>query len=377
MKIKSSDFIAGIFVIAGLVTIIAMFVVVRGQFERQDSYHSYFNNVAGLRPGASVIYEGYIIGTVEDITPEATDKGMTFRVDLGVTAGWAIPRDSMAEISALSLLSAQSIQIVAGQEAALAPGDLIPSRPASNLMLELGRTADQFAEIASTSLVPLLITIEELLNEEARDALSGLTNLTASVNDGVPAILEKVERTAGNLETASQSVAKMAGNETQEAVTAAIGDMLEAADNINDASLAIKTASDDTSKMVIDVTKTVENTWITEINGTLTRIDNAAMKLEDISQSVLTSAGNIEELTGGEIPQKIKTIIENVEEIRGNLAIASESVVTAADNAAELSDISEDRIEAFLQKLENAALNVEEMTARLRDDPSIIIRGSN
>lgn len=377
MKIKSSDFIAGIFVIAGLVTIIAMFVVVRGQFERQDSYHSYFNNVAGLRPGASVIYEGYIIGTVEDITPEATDKGMTFRVDLGVTAGWAIPRDSMAEISALSLLSAQSIQIVAGQEAALAPGDLIPSRPASNLMLELGRTADQFAEIASTSLVPLLITIEELLNEEARDALSGLTNLTASVNDGVPAILEKVERTAGNLETASQSVAEMAGNETQEAVTAAIGDMLEAADNINDASLAIKTASDDTSKMVIDVTKTVENTWITEINGTLTRIDNAAMKLEDISQSVLTSAGNIEELTGGEIPQKIKTIIENVEEIRGNLAIASESVVTAADNAAELSDISEDRIEAFLQKLENAALNVEEMTARLRDDPSIIIRGSN
>ena len=377
MKIKSSDFIAGIFVIAGLVTIIAMFVVVRGQFERQDSYHSYFNNVAGLRPGASVIYEGYIIGTVEDITPEATDKGMTFRVDLGVTAGWAIPRDSMAEISALSLLSAQSIQIVAGQEAALSPGDLIPSRPASNLMLELGRTADQFAEIASTSLVPLLITIEELLNEEARDALSGLTNLTASVNDGVPAILKKVERTAGNLETASQSVAEMAGNETQEAVTTAIGDMLEAADNINDASLAIKTASYDTSKMVIDVTKTVENTWITEINGTLTRIDSAAMKLEDISQSVLKSAGNIEELTGGEIPQKIKTIIENVEEIRGNLAIASESVVTAADNAAELSDISEDRIEAFLQKLENAALNVEEMTARLRDDPSIIIRGSN
>ena len=377
MKIKSSDFIAGIFVIAGLVTIIAMFVVVRGQFERQDSYHSYFNNVAGLRPGASVIYEGYIIGTVEDITPEATDKGMTFRVDLGVTAGWAIPRDSMAEISALSLLSAQSIQIVAGQEAALSPGDLIPSRPATNLMLELGRTADQFAEIASTSLVPLLITIEELLNEEARDALSGLTNLTASVNDGVPAILKKVERTAGNLETASQSVAEMAGNETQEAVTTAIGDMLEAADNINDASLAIKTASDDTSKMVIDVTKTVENTWITEINGTLTRIDSAAMKLEDISQSVLKSAGNIEELTGGEIPQKIKTIIENVEEIRGNLAIASESVVTAADNAAELSDISEDRIEAFLQKLENAALNVEEMTARLRDDPSIIIRGSN
>ena len=51
--------------------------------------------------------------------------------------------------------------------------------------------------------------------------------------------------------------------------------------------------------------------------------------------------------------------------------------MVATNNAADVSDISEDRIEAFLQKLESAALNVEEMTARLRDDPSIIIRGSN
>ena len=30
----------------------------------------------------------------------------------------------------------------------------------------------------------------------------------------------------------------------------------------------------------------------------------------------------------------------------------------------------------FLQRMEAAALNIEEMTARLRDDPSLIIRGS-
>ena len=31
---------------------------------------------------------------------------------------------------------------------------------------------------------------------------------------------------------------------------------------------------------------------------------------------------------------------------------------------------------SLLQRLEAGAINVEEMTARLRDDPSLIIRGS-
>ena len=79
----------------------------------------------------------------------------------------------------------------------------------------------------------------------------------------------------------------------------------------------------------------------------------------------------------GDVQNKIMKLIDDVEIIRANLEVASESVMVATDNAANLSDISEDRIDAFLQKLESAALNVEEMTARLRDDPSIIIRGSN
>ena len=105
MKFKPSDFTAGLFVIGGLFSIITMFFV-KGQLNKQDEYHSYFNNVAGLRAGASVVYEGYIIGTVNEITPEQTTSGMTFRVDIGVKEGWAIPSSSNAEIAALSLLSA-------------------------------------------------------------------------------------------------------------------------------------------------------------------------------------------------------------------------------------------------------------------------------
>ena len=85
----------------------------------------------------------------------------------------------------------------------------------------------------------------------------------------------------------------------------------------------------------------------------------------------------MERLTGQEVQGRVLQLIDDVDVIRANLERASEAVVVATNNAADVSDISEDRIEAFLQKLESAALNVEEMTARLRDDPSIIIRGSN
>lgn len=370
MKIKSSDFTAGLFVIGGLFAIITMFFVVKGQLNKQDSYYSYFNNVAGLRAGASVVYEGYIIGTVNDITPEATQSGMTFRVDFGVQEGWAIPSDSNAEISALSLLSAQSIQIIAGSATPLPKGAQVPSRPATNLMADLGRTADQFAQIASTSLVPLLSTIDTLLNEEARDALKGLTGLSQSVGDGVPALLESANRTASNLEDASLSVAQLTGGETKQAVTQMLSDMTQASSNV-------KTASDDASALVGSISREASNSWLSDISQSLARIDQSAKTLEEISNTALASAQNIEQLTGQDVRGKIIKLIEDVETIRGNLEVASQSVLIASNNAADLSDISEDRIDAFLQRLENAALNVEEMTARLRDDPSIIIRGSN
>ena len=377
MKFKSSDFTAGLFVIGGLFAIISMFFVVKGQLNKQDSYHSYFNNVAGLRAGASVVYEGYIIGTVNEITPEQTDTGMTFRVDIGVQENWAIPSDSMAEIAALSLLSAQSIQIVAGTDTPLAPGALIPSRPATNLMADLGRTADQFAQIASQSLVPLLSTIDQLLQEEAKLALTGLADLSVTVGDGVPALLETANRTVQNLETASENVVSLSGDETKAAVNVVLGDMVEASGNVNDATKTIGTIATTADDMVSNVAQTVESQWLADVAALLGRIDNAAANLEEISQSALASADNIEKLTGQAVQGRVLRLLDNVDTIRANLERASEAVVIATNNAADVSDISEDRIEAFLQKLESAALNVEEMTARLRDDPSIIIRGSN
>ena len=122
MRWKQADFLAGIFVIAGFALILAIIVVVRGQIGAPDKYHTYFKNVAGLRTGAAVVYEGYIVGAVADVTPESDGSGMRFRVNIDVEKDWVIPADSVAEISAVSLLSANAVQISAGTGMPLAPG---------------------------------------------------------------------------------------------------------------------------------------------------------------------------------------------------------------------------------------------------------------
>ena len=114
MRWKQADFLAGLFVIGGFALIIAIVVVVRGQIGAPDRYHTFFKNVAGLRAGAAVVYEGYIIGSVSDVDPVPDETGMQFRVNLEVEKDWVIPSDSVAEISAVSLLSANAIQISAG-----------------------------------------------------------------------------------------------------------------------------------------------------------------------------------------------------------------------------------------------------------------------
>ena len=129
--------------------------------------------------------------------------------------------------------------------------------------------------------------------------------------------------------------------------------------------------------LVEEISDTAKTAWLGEVSTMLDRLSAATQSVETMSQSALAAAQNVEGMTGEETRTKIMSLLDDVKRIRANLEIASESVMTATDNVANLSDISEDRIDAFLQKLESAALNVEEMTARLRDDPSIIIRGSN
>ena len=363
MRWKLSDFVAGIFVIAGLALIIAMFVTVRGQLNRQDSYYSYFSNVAGLKSGAAVVYEGYIIGSVTGITPEASDTGMRFKIDIGIEAGWTIPSESTSQIAALSLLSAPAIQIQAGGGEALSPNSEITAIDSGNIMADLSRTADRLTLIAENSLAPLLETTATLLENEGREALSSVSGLATRLDEDAPEILTSVKNTVQNLETASANVSNFTSSEGFTGASDILTDLQRASTNI-----------EKLSKQSIDIVNRAGDIVSPQ---RLSVIDSFLSRLNNASGSVERSMTSLERLASAENVEQLEALIQNVGAIREELLLASRAIRVASTNAADLTNLGEDRIESFLQRLESAALNIEEMTAQLRDDPSILIRGTN
>lgn len=362
MNKKSSDFTAGLFALCGIFLIAAMFVIIRGQFEKQDEYHTYFNNVAGLKKGAVVVYEGYRIGSVDDITPQRISTGMRFKIKMKIEAGWAIPSGSRVQVASLSLLSSQVIKINAGVGVPLAPGSEILASKAGNIMNDLTRSADKLTNIAENSLKPLLETFADVLDNEAREALAGISGITVEVQDTAPKILDNIERVSKNLEEASSGIATIFNQETQADLKKTVK--------------AMSSATETVEGVVDNISAITSNNNREAFNSILKRIENASKALELSSEETLQGIRSVRRLLNDSNMDTVSAFINSAEGMRSELMDTAVTIRNAASNISELSDMSDDQIEVFLQRLKNTALNLEEMTAQLRDDPSIIIRGT-
>jgi len=362
MRWKQADFLAGLFVLAGFALIISIIAVVRGQIGTPDRYHTYFSNVAGLRAGAAVVYEGYIIGDVAEVTPEAGAAGMRFRVDLDVEQGWVIPADSLAEISAVSLLSANAIQISAGNAAPLAPGSEIESITAVNVMTEISKTADELTDIAQTHLAPLLGTLNDVLGTEGRGALESVSVLSGALVTEAPQIMSNIEQATGNM-------ARITSSDNADSIGRTIS-------NVEVATKNARKITADAASVTSGVMKVVSGSNIARIEDILSRFDSATFELEKTMQATSRAAKRMEQTISDDNVRAIGAILADMQSLQKDVAAIVSTSIGTSENLRNITEAGEDRVNSLLQRLEAAAINVEEMTARLRDDPSLIIRGS-
>lgn len=209
--------LVGGFVLLMLAGLVVWIALLTGRTGATDSYFIQWSNVMGLSSGTQVLYEGYPLGIVEDIAPLREGGEQGFRVEVGVERGWRIPEDSVAEISAAGLLAAVVIDIRAGaSQRALDPGSRIPSREAVNVFSVLASVADQFAELAETSLKPLL----DDLSEGAPEIVDNLSRFTAELRDVVgridallgPTNRERIDRILANVDTSSAHLARISSD---------------------------------------------------------------------------------------------------------------------------------------------------------------------
>ncbi len=131
---------AGVFVALAL-GLLAVVVLLIGKanrvFERQVSYHMYFENVEGLKTDSPVWVGGLEVGRVSAIAflSDVEDRRIDVKVDVAKRFASRIRADSVARISGRGVLGDKAIDISMGSARAepIAPGGEIPSGPSGEL----------------------------------------------------------------------------------------------------------------------------------------------------------------------------------------------------------------------------------------------------
>ena len=188
--------IVGSFVIAMLVAAVGAALLLSGGTGPRDHYGAVFDNVADVKFGTQVRYEGFPVGQVEAIEPVAEDGAMRFHLDLSIRRGWVIPSDSVARIHASTFLGAKTIEIQRGDaETTLQPGERIASAPAADMFAAMSSVAGQVGELSQDSLKPLLKRIGELaasanrlLDDDVSPLLGSLNTVAQGASGDVPTI---------------------------------------------------------------------------------------------------------------------------------------------------------------------------------------------
>ena len=190
--------LVGIFVIAMIAGLVLWIGKISGRTGATDPYFIRYDSILGVAAGTQIYFDGYPVGLIDSIEPsDDPNDAKLFRLDVSIKRGWKIPEDSVAEITASSLLGAVIVNIRGGESATfLEPGDQIPSEEATNMLAVMTKAANEISDFILESLKPQI----EGIVADLDDTMDQVKALLSPQNTGrVTTILE-------NLENVSQDV---------------------------------------------------------------------------------------------------------------------------------------------------------------------------
>ncbi len=167
---KINYVLVGCFVMAMIVAAIGSVAVLTGRTGPTDQYFVMLDNVADIKYGTQVRFEGFPVGQVERIEPAEQRESNRFRIAISVEQGWIIPADSVTRIGSSSFLAAKTLDIESGHaEEAVAVGGDISSAAPSDMFTAMQGAASQLAALSEGSVKPLLGTLLSLATTVNRD----------------------------------------------------------------------------------------------------------------------------------------------------------------------------------------------------------------
>ena len=300
---KINYIIVGLFIIISIGGLLGATILLSGRTGAIDSYYTVYNNVTGVKFGTQIVYEGFPIGQVTEVTPTEENGRMRFRVDFDIIHGWKIPEDSEVEIAAPGLLAAVNLAIHSGMSMnPLKPGEKIKSRERADLFSVFSDLAGQFNDLTNKYVKPLILNISDAvkstnelleLRHEGHAMIVDTRKALSRITSRIPAITSKFESLLGNLHTATKRFNSVVSLENTDKLVVLI-------DNLNAASQKIDTMMVTTNSMLADIDDLVmdENGDVKKsFSDTRYVVESIARNIDSINQNMNGAARNLNEFT--------------------------------------------------------------------------------
>ena len=304
MKRDTVNYVAvGAFVVTmGIAFVIFMFAVT-GRTGTTENYIVYYENVAGLKFGTAVSYEGYRVGQIETITPESTESGMRYRIVVSIASGWKIPLDSVARVQSTGLISAVSIQISEGQDVRhLKPGDTIAGEDQADLFSVLSQAATDFRNLSEKGVMPVLDNlnrrVSELADEIVQFRRQDLTPFVSMMHERVDQdLINEAVELLNHLDDSAQGLKALVDSGNQVRVRDFLEHIDDVAVNLNELIARIETTRLQMSGVLASLDALVAENR-SEVKDTAkaagTSMDELETALKTINQHLGTILYNIE-----------------------------------------------------------------------------------
>lgn len=305
---KINYLVVGVFVVAMVAALVTSVALLTGRTGAVDEYFTYYSNVTGVKFGTQVVYEGFPIGQVEDVTPEEKDGRMRFRVDFGVTQGWRIPADSVVEIAAPGLLAAVTLSIHAGTDTtSLKPGQQVTSQERSDIFAVVSSVASDLGNLAETDIKPLLhnvnkavVSVNRIIDKEgetlfrdARAAVNELAGVVAVMAERVPKIADDIETFVAKMNQTSDEFLRLITPANREKMEGIIANLDEAAKKADTALQAMNAMLTEVRTLVLKENSDVQRT----IGETRYIVESVSRHIDAINQNMEGAARNMYEFT--------------------------------------------------------------------------------
>lgn len=244
---------------------------ITGHSAKGAPYFTHFPNVAGIKEGSVVTYEGFEVGNVTLVEPVAREGRTMYRVALNLRKPVQIPADSRAVIAAPGLLSAPLVEIKEGRSReVLVAGGEIPGGGSVNLMESVVTLVADFRQITESSIKPMLAQISQ--------------NVTPAMAD-MRSTMERINHTAGRVDALFSEENVRHWSSLLQNADSASASALKLSSDLSGVRVEIEALVSDSRQIVNSGGKELKAS-LQRIDATLYQLEAAGRNLNEFSRTI-------------------------------------------------------------------------------------------